>query len=1014
MSLTIHAVTFPLGTKEFKMRVNFFNQSGSTIAGITNGTTGTMTGPLILPTDPVNALEAVTKRYVDTKVTTLNASSLTTGILPAARFPAFTGDLTSAAGTGTFALSTTGVTGGTYTKVSVNSKGRVTGSSAITNNDVPTFSWAKITSDKPTTLAGYGITDGVSISGGTLSGLIKLSNDPTSDLHAVTKQYADIVASQNTSTKPGDIVRRPSTTAQSGYLRANGSYVSKSTYATLYTALGNRELITLAMDHTTHAALGEGRPWANQSAFKTIDLAELNNWKPGTTLPETRAGAKFVVTGRYIHCIGGYVNSSFSVTRNVLSARINSDGTIGKWFTSPNLLGTGVARATVFVVRQRVFVCGGVTDSTGTLTKVVQSCRITSDGNLGTWTGSGGGDLADFCSDAEAIVTKNRVYLFGGMPVKNYTFSKRVHTAPIDPAGNVGAWTQSLTLPQDVGFGVSVTVIKNNVYLFCKAELSAGKPATIYKAPLNSDGTIGAWVTTGITIPFSPQRGSLVATKTRIYYLGGTNNDDVALDTNTSQVYSISVNTDGSLGSWTQGPNLPYRHVLGDAVIIKDKLHLLGGYEDTVITAGSIVTSIPGKENIADYTHFFDGTINKFDGTSISGNVILQGEVDTNFTMPGNGKPWQQQYQINSAQSDEIGGWMSGANLTEARGWTNSAVVTNKFVYLLGGGNGVSRGSIIQRASINADGTIGAWSGNGNIPAGLSDCASFVTKNRVYLVGGQTDTPSYANPTIVSTTYYAPINSDGTLGTWTAGPALPGALSHTNVVVTKNRVYAITGWTTGSPTNVIYTAPIDSSGVVGTWTLAGTVPQALIHANVAVFKNTLYLFGGFTKMITDPTGVYSAKMYTAPINADGTLGSWTTYLPEMPQGFYGSTVLVTKQNIYVFGGVLTGGVVTNKVWRVPVWDNWAEGATGNWVACPTLPGNRAHTQAVTIGNYVYLLGGYDGSVHLSSTVYAPIQGGLNDYSPYYDGTIKPTDAGKFYLPDYSDRENSNEYYFVKT
>jgi len=972
-----------------------------------------MTGPLILAADPVNALEAVTKRYVDTKVTALNASSLTTGILPAARFPAFTGDLTSAAGTGTFALSTTGVTGGTYTKVSVNSKGRVTGSSAITNNDIPTFSWAKISSDKPTTLAGYGITDGVSISGGTLSGLIKLSNDPTSALHAVTKQYADAVASQNTSTKPGDIVRRPSTTVQSGYLRANGSYVSKSTYATLYNALGKNEIITLTMDHTSHAALGEGRPWANQSAFKTMDLAELNNWFPGTALPEVRAGAKYVVTGRYIHCIGGYNTAGYAVTRDILSARINSDGTIGKWFTSPYLLGTGVARATVFVVRQTLFVCGGVTDSAGNITKVVQRARITSDANLGIWAYSGGGDLADFCSDAEAIVTKNRVYIFGGMAATAHTYSNRVHTAPIDSAGNVGSWTQSTTLPQNVGFGVAVTVVKNNVYLFCKADNSAGKVATIFKAPLNSDGTIGSWVTTGITIPFSPQRGSLIATKTRLYYLGGSSDDNIALDTNTASVYSITVNTDGSLGSWTQGPNLPYKSAISDAVLIKDKLHLLGGFENGVISNGVITTSVPGKENISDYTHFYDGTINKFDGTSISGDIVIQGEVDGNFTMPGNGKPWVQQYQINSAQSDNINGWVSGTNLVEARAWTNSAVVTNRFVYLLGGGNGVSRGSVIQRAPINVDGTIGAWSANGNIPVGLSDCASFVTKNRVYLVGGQTDTPSYANPTIVSTTYYAPINSDGTLGTWTAGPALPGALSHTNVVVTKNRVYAITGWTTGSSTNVIYTAPIDSSGVVGTWTSAGTVPQALIHAHVAVFKNKLYLFGGLTKAIMDPATTYNSTIYTASINADGTLGTWSTYTPTMPEGIYGGSVLVTKHNIYLFGGRTSTGE-SNKVWRVPVWDNWADGLTGTWTACTNLPSVRSHHQAVAIGNYVYLLGGYDGSVHLTSTIYAPIQGGLNDYSSYYDGTIEPTDAGKFYLPDYSDRENTYEYYFVKT
>jgi phage-related tail fiber protein len=54
--------------------------------------------------------------------------------------------------------------------------------------------WSKITSGKPTTLAGYGITDALSASGTgstTLSGSLILAGDPTQALGAVTKQYAD-------------------------------------------------------------------------------------------------------------------------------------------------------------------------------------------------------------------------------------------------------------------------------------------------------------------------------------------------------------------------------------------------------------------------------------------------------------------------------------------------------------------------------------------------------------------------------------------------------------------------------------------------------------------------------------------------------------------------------------------------------------------------------------------------------------------------------------------------------
>jgi phage-related tail fiber protein len=56
-------------------------------------------------------------------------------------------------------LANSGATAGTYTKVTVNAKGLVTAGAALAAADIPTLSWSKITSGKPTTLAGYGVTD---------------------------------------------------------------------------------------------------------------------------------------------------------------------------------------------------------------------------------------------------------------------------------------------------------------------------------------------------------------------------------------------------------------------------------------------------------------------------------------------------------------------------------------------------------------------------------------------------------------------------------------------------------------------------------------------------------------------------------------------------------------------------------------------------------------------------------------------------------------------------------------
>lgn len=91
---------------------------------------------------------------------TTNASDLSSGTLAAARLPAFSGDITTSAGSASTTLATVNSNVGSFgsataaTVFTVNAKGLVTAASTATIT--PAFS--SVTS-KPTTLSGYGITD---------------------------------------------------------------------------------------------------------------------------------------------------------------------------------------------------------------------------------------------------------------------------------------------------------------------------------------------------------------------------------------------------------------------------------------------------------------------------------------------------------------------------------------------------------------------------------------------------------------------------------------------------------------------------------------------------------------------------------------------------------------------------------------------------------------------------------------------------------------------------------------
>ena len=58
----------------------------------------------------------------------------------------------------TTALSSTGIVAGTFTKLTIGEDGRATAGTTLTQADIPSLNWAKIT-NTPTTLVGYGITD---------------------------------------------------------------------------------------------------------------------------------------------------------------------------------------------------------------------------------------------------------------------------------------------------------------------------------------------------------------------------------------------------------------------------------------------------------------------------------------------------------------------------------------------------------------------------------------------------------------------------------------------------------------------------------------------------------------------------------------------------------------------------------------------------------------------------------------------------------------------------------------
>ncbi|MDF0606615.1 hypothetical protein HZU77_013275 [Neisseriaceae bacterium TC5R-5] len=160
-------------------------------------------------------------------------------------------------------LANTTVKAGSYSVITVDSKGRATAGRALEANDFPALDWSKITTGKPTTLAGYGITDAATkadltakadkaatLAGyGISDGLTRLKTGqvlPTSDIGpiwhddynsvltwqvfdangATYKGYASVLI--------GSVLLDTQPTPRAGYIRSRTGNLSKNTYPALF------------------------------------------------------------------------------------------------------------------------------------------------------------------------------------------------------------------------------------------------------------------------------------------------------------------------------------------------------------------------------------------------------------------------------------------------------------------------------------------------------------------------------------------------------------------------------------------------------------------------------------------------------------------------------------------------------------------------------------------------------------------------------------------------------------
>lgn len=375
----------------------------------------------------------------------------------------------------------------------------------------------------------------------------------------------------------------------------------------------------------------------------------------------------------------------------------------------------------------------------------------------------------------------------------------------------------------------------------------------------------------------------------------------------------------------------------------------------------------------------------------------------------GAGKPWVQQYDFNTANSG-IGTWtdslVPNANL---KGSNFAPIIVTKdrffiFTYKL---EDNTWSNVIIGGSIDHNGNITNWSSSPlNLPGvpvntSLHDHDAVVINNKVYLIGGWLGGSEQSKPSI----YTAPINSNGSLGAWAIHPTNTKFISYNpELIVTNGRIYSLHVGTSSFGNKNIESAPINPDGTIGTWVMhynRKKIPA--MNPGTVVTKSRVYLLGGQVSS----NGTNSIE--SVPINPDGSLGDWVLENDTLPLEITNGKTLVTNSKVYLFGRTISTPGRNYVLFSAPV---NMDGTLGSWTEESDIGFNVTNSFFLTTSSKIYSFS-LSGTTNIS-LFETPFSGGSNDYSQYYTGDKWPTDnPGKFALPNLSSGYTRDRKYYIK-
>jgi parallel beta-helix repeat protein len=664
----------------------------------------------------------------------------------------------------------------------------------------------------------------------------------------------------------------------------------------------------------------------------------LGTWATTSALPAALDSASAAVANGYVYLTGGRTNGTAS--NAVYYAKINTDGTLGSWSTSARTLGAARYGNVTLAANGYLYSVHGYNGSSlqnsiemSPLPKVQIKGDLDLVGQQGvTYTDAGGYAQGS----AGGNLTAGNTRVVGTLNVQgDASFAAGVTINRGLTVGSGFANDESITVTSAISSALKLAGDTDN---------DGSELGTAYLQMTQDNSAVLSTLGTIQNAQQDSRSNTYYGTTSNATLLGSYAGDsDVQIGTNTNAgtpaVRLTVKHTTGYVGIGTNTPTGP--------LSVSPIVYSTG----TAYQSGTTITGVGTNWSNANGVYvgmrivFWNGS-NTDAGIITNINSTTSLTVTTSQTVSSNPGT---QYRIHS-QGLNVS--TTGATSVQAASTTAFQVQNSSAASLF---NVDTSASNIQILGNNAA-TLSTWttttalsatSGSTN-PTHRARSGAVAANGYLYQIGGND-----GDGNVTAVTQYAKLNADGTVGSWTATTSLPLARRQTQPVVYNGYIYVIGGRQSGSGAETTsYYAKLNNDGTIGTWNTTTALSAGRFSGATAAYNGHIYYFGGH-----DSTPSASANVYYAQINPDGTLGSWTLDGDSLPfsVGCINNSSTIANGYVYIAGGC-SAGSAPDDVYYAKI---AADGTPGSWTnQSGVITREDSENFALfTANGYLYVVGG---------------------------------------------------------